>query len=313
MRTLLDAGHEVTVLDSLVRGNREALDQRARFVHGSVGDTDAVSQALESCDAVLHCAGLIEVAESQERAEQYWDANLVQALKLLEVMHGLDRPPALVFSSTAAVYGEPQSTPIPESAPLAPVNTYGATKLAFELAIESYEAAYGLRAIRLRYFNVAGAWSDGSLGEAHDPETHIIPRILSKLAHGTTDFEVYGDDYPTRDGTCVRDYIHVCDLAQAHQLALERLVAGGAGGAFNLGSGEGFTNLEVVRACARVTGRKIDVSVGPRRPGDPAVLVASSSLARDNLGWRPQHTDLDTMIGDAWRWHASHPAGYHSA
>lgn len=311
VRVLLDSGHDVAVLDSLERGNAEALDPRARFFKGSVGDAAAVAEALEGQEAVLHCAGLIEVAESQQAPERYWHANMVEPLVLLDGMRKAGVP-ALVFSSTAAVYGEPESTPILETAALSPVNTYGATKLALEQAIESYERAHGLRAIRLRYFNVAGAWPDGSMGEAHDPETHIVPRILQRLAKGETDFEVYGGDYPTRDGTCVRDYIHVFDLAQAHRLALERLGSGAEGGVYNLGSGEGFTNLEVVAAAGRVTGRRIDVTIGPRRPGDPAVLVASSAEARCVLGWNPERADIETMIGDAWRWHMSHPTGYHS-
>ncbi len=315
-RVLLDAGHAVTVLDSLEHGHREAVDERARFVEGSVGDRAAVRDALEGIDAVLHCAGLIEVGESEKEPARYWSANVAEPLVMLEMMaeFGIQ---ALVFSSTAAVYGEPDSVPIPETALTAPINTYGETKLAFERMIESFARAHGLRSVRLRYFNVAGAWPDGSLGEAHVPETHILPRILGSLAQGTDRFEVFGGDYPTRDGSCVRDYIHVCDLAKAHMLALEyaysddRFDAHSA--VFNLGSGEGFTNLEVVKACAEVTGREVEVVIGDRRPGDPASLVASSERAREVLGWSPERTDLPTMIADAWRWHQTHPEGYRSA
>lgn len=312
VRTLLESGHRVTVLDTLERGHREAVDPRAEFVEGSIADKDAVSSAIEGCDAVLHCAGLIEVAESQSQPERYWQANVAGPLELLHVMaeRGVS---ALVFSSTAAVYGEPETTPIPESARTLPINTYGWSKLAFEAMIESFERAHGLRAVRLRYFNVAGAWPDGSLGEAHEPETHIVPRILRSLAGGQCQFEVFGSDYPTPDGTCVRDYLHVCDLARAHVLALERAHTGQGGEVFNLGSGTGFSNVEVVQACARVTGREVNVTYGPRRAGDPAVLVASSARAEEVLGWRRERGDLDTIVGDAWRWHKSHPGGYQSS
>lgn len=302
VRVLLDAGHDVVVLDSLAKGHREAVDPRARFVHGEVGDPVALDAALPECDGVLHCAGLIEVAESQRAPGPYFDTNVAQPARMLDAMvrHGVG---AIVFSSTAAVYGEPSATPITEDAPTHPVNVYGATKLMFERLLDWYGSAHGLRSVRLRYFNVAGALPDGSLGEAHDPETHIIPRVLMALAGGRRDFEVFGGDYPTPDGTCVRDYIHVCDLAEAHRLALERLAGGGDGGVFNLGNGQGYSNLEVVHACAEVAGREIEVTIGPRRPGDPAVLVASSQRAEHELGWKPAAGDLDTIIGDAWRWH----------
>lgn len=303
-RSMLDVGHEVVVLDSLVHGHHSAVDPRARFVHGDVGDQACVRDALEGCDAVLHCAGLIEVAESQSQPMEYWEANVARPLVLLKGMRerGIG---CLVFSSTAAVYGEPDAIPIPESATTQPVNTYGETKLAFEKVIASATDAYGLRAIRLRYFNVAGAWPDGSLGEAHDPETHIIPRILNSIATQTAEFEVYGSDYDTPDGTCVRDYLHVCDLAQAHRRALEHLVGGGQGGVFNLGSGSGYSNLEVLNACSKAVGSPIEVRFGPRRAGDPARLVASSERARSVLGWAPERADLSTIVADAWRWHSS--------
>ncbi len=304
VRTLLDAGHSVAVLDSLIHGHREAVDPRARFIHGDVGDSESVRDALEGCDAVLHCAGLIEVGESQRDPLAYWDANVARPITLLREMQS-SGVRALVFSSTAAVYGEPEVVPIPEDAAPKPVSAYGETKLAFEKMIVAAEAASDLRAIRLRYFNVAGAWPDGSLGEAHEPETHIIPRIFSSIAEEDLEFEIYGDDYETADGTCVRDYIHVCDLAQAHRLALERLGGGGTGGVFNLGSGSGFSNLEVVTACGKAAQAAIEVTIGPRRPGDPARLVAQSDRARAELGWTPMRTDLATIVEDAWRWHSS--------
>ncbi|MCX8007872.1 MAG: UDP-glucose 4-epimerase GalE [Coriobacteriia bacterium] len=301
VRALLDAGHEVVVLDSLERGRREAVDGRAELVVGDVGDRDAVREALCCCDAVLHCAGYIDVAESVRSPDIYFENNARKPLVLLSQMReaGID---AIVFSSTAAVYGEPELTPIDEDAPLRPVNPYGESKKAFEAALGEASQEWGLRAVVLRYFNVAGAWPDGSLGEAHDPETHLIPRVLHALRDGIREFEVYGHDYPTPDGTCVRDYIHVCDLADAHRAGLERLMRGGSGCICNLGSGAGYTNLQVVAMCGQVTGQEIRVRFGPRRAGDPAVLVASWERARRELGWRARRSDLATIVRDAWAW-----------
>ncbi|MDO8916093.1 MAG: UDP-glucose 4-epimerase GalE [Coriobacteriia bacterium] len=309
VRTLLDAGHEVIVLDTLEKGWREAVDRRARVEAGDVGDRKILDWLLPGCDAVMHLAGYIEVAESQADPGRYFENNVSKPLTLLRAMvdHGVG---ALVFSSTAAVYGIPAVVPILEDAPTLPVNAYGSSKLMFEQQVEWFAAAHGLRAVRLRYFNVAGAWPDGTLGESHDPETHIIPRVLRAMADGQERFEVFGDDYPTPDGTCVRDYIHVCDLAGAHRLALERVGSGGEGGVFNLGNGRGYSNLEVVRACARVSGREVAIDIGPRRAGDPPVLVASHARAQAELGWTPERGDLDTMIEDAWRWHSTNPNGY---
>lgn len=308
VRVLLDAGHDVVVLDTLEKGHDWAVDTRASLRVGDCGEMADLDGVLPGCDAVLHCAGYIEVAESQSDPERYFANNTRRPLALLKAMeaHGVA---ALVFSSTAAVYGEPREVPITEDAPTDPVNVYGASKLQFEQSIERAEGDGALRAIRFRYFNAAGAMPDGTLGEAHDPETHIIPRILSAMASGQDSFEVYGGDYPTPDGTCVRDYIHVLDLAQAHRLGLERLHAGGEGGVFNLGNGVGYSNLEVVGACARVTGREVEVRIGPRRAGDPAVLVASAGRARGELGWAPERGELDVIVGDAWRWHSTRPTG----
>lgn len=301
-RRLLDAGHEVTVLDTLEKGHAEAVDPRATPVIGSVGDPRVLDQLLPGVDAVMHLAGYIEVAESQTCPGRYFQNNVAAPLVMLEAMvrHGV---PALVFSSTAAVYGEPEAVPIKEDAPLRPVNAYGASKLMFEQLLDWYGRIHRLRTVRFRYFNVAGAMPGGLLGEAHDPETHIIPRILIALAHGRGDFEVFGDDYPTPDGTCVRDYIHVLDLAEAHRLGLEWLGDGGEGTVLNLGNGQGYSNLEVVRTCARVAGREVNLTIGPRRAGDPAQLVASSARATEVLGWRPQRGSLDDMVRDAWAWH----------
>lgn len=308
-RALLDAGHECVVLDTLERGHRAAVDSRAEFVEGSIADREALDRLLPGCDAVMHLAGLIEVAESVEQPEMYFRANAAEPAAMLEVMRecGVD---AIVFSSTAAVYGEPREVPILEDAPRNPVNPYGASKLAFEDSLDEAGRIWGLRSIRFRYFNVAGAWPDGSMGENHTPETHIIPRVLEAIRDGQERFEVYGDDYPTPDGTCIRDYIHVLDLAIAHRLGLERLSAGGDGGVFNLGNGRGYSNLEVVSACSRLSGRDVEIAIGPRRAGDPAVLVASAHRARDVLGWAAERGQLDTIVGDAWRWHLEHSHGY---
>lgn len=301
-RHLLDAGYDVVVLDSLVRGSREAVDGRALFLRGEVGDPDALDDALPGCQAVIHLAGRIEVAESQSDPGAYFDANVAQPARMLDSMlkHGVSH---LVFSSTAAVYGEPVQVPITEEAPTHPVNVYGATKLMFERLLDWYGQAHGLRSVRLRYFNVAGALPDATLGEAHRPETHIIPRVLAACAGGTSRFEVFGGDYPTPDGTCIRDYIHVSDLAAAHLLALEHVPETAAGAVFNLGNGRGYSNLEVVRACAEVAQAEVEIVIGPRREGDPAVLVASSEKARRELGWTPVRSDIGQMVDDAWRWH----------
>jgi len=310
-RQLVEAGCEVIVLDSLERGHAEAVDPRATLVKSSVGDADVLDSILPGTDAVIHLAGYIEVAESQADPDLYYRKNLAEPSVMLDriLAHGVRN---LVFSSTAAVYGQPDTVPISEDTPTRPINTYGASKLAFERMIAVAEEAGGLRAVRLRYFNVAGAWPDGSLGEAHDPETHIIPRVLRVAAGAVPRFVVYGNDYDTPDGTCIRDYIHVMDLAEAHRRAAEHLLAGGAPVVCNLGSGNGYSNLEVVRACEEASGTRIDVAFGPRRAGDPARLVATVDRARDVLGWEPRR-DLAEMVGDAWRWHQAHPVGYAEA
>jgi UDP-glucose 4-epimerase len=308
-RLLLDAGHECVVLDTLERGHRAAVDARAEFVKGSIAERDVLDRLFPGCDAVMHLAGYIEVAESVQQPGKYFRVNAVEPTAMLGVMREHDVK-AIVFSSTAAVYGEPDSVPIREDATKAPVNPYGASKLAFEQSLDEAARAWGLRSVRFRYFNVAGAWPDGSMGEDHTPETHIIPRVLRAMRDGQERFEVYGDDYPTPDGTCVRDYIHVLDLASAHLLGLERLGAGEDGGVFNLGNGRGYSNLEVVSACARVSGREVVIAIGPRRAGDPAVLVASADRAHQVLGWSAGRGELDAIVGDAWRWHLEHPDGY---
>jgi UDP-glucose 4-epimerase len=300
---LVDAGHDVTVLDDLSTGHKDAVPERARFVEADLADA-ADDVLAEGFEGVLHFAAKSLVGESVQRPELYWDGNVVTTFRLLEAVrrHGT---PRLVFSSTAATYGEPDQVPIREDAPTRPTNPYGASKLAIDHAIGSYSAAHGLAAVSLRYFNVAGAHD--RFGERHTVETHLIPLVL-QVASGKRDaVQVYGDDWPTPDGTCVRDYIHVDDLADAHLLALEHAQAG-RHAIYNLGSGTGFSVREVVEACREVTGHPIPAHTAPRRAGDPAVLIASSEAAQAQLGWRPRRTDLATIVGDAWRFARSRTA-----
>jgi len=306
-RTFIEAGHEVTVLDSLERGHAAAVDSRATLVQASVGDTEALAHVLPGTDLVLHFAGYIDVAESQAEPDLYFQKNLREPSVMLERMRAFGVR-HLVFSSTAAVYGQPDVIPIVEDAPTVPINAYGTSKLAFEHRIVEAESAADLSAVRLRYFNVAGAWPDGSLGEDHEPETHIVPRLLQAAESGAP-FTVFGDDYPTPDGTCVRDYIHVVDLVEAHLAAAEHLMRGGDGLACNVGGGRGYSNLDLVETCAQVVGQKMDTVFGARRSGDPAALVAAVDRAREVFGWVPRR-DLATMVHDAWRWRTSHPGGY---
>ena len=310
---LIAAGREVIVADNLHTGFREAVHPAARFYELDIRDRGALNTLLEqeSIEGVLHFAACSQVAESMTDPLKYYGNNLGGTIVLLDAMaaHGVDK---IVFSSTAAVYGEPQALPIREDAPTAPTNCYGETKLAMERLMDWTGRASGLRYAALRYFNACGAHPSGAIGEAHDPETHLIPLILQTAAGQRENISVFGADYPTRDGTCIRDYVHVTDLAKAHILALDYLTAGGNSDVFNLGSGTGFTVREVIEAARRVTGRPIPAMLLPRRPGDPAGLVASSEKAKRVLNWTPQHTDLDTILATAWNWHRSHPRGYHT-
>jgi len=306
-RRLLARGHEVEILDDFSTGHRAALPPGAPLHEGRLGDTPFLDGVFaRPFDAVVHFAARSLVGESVAQPLLYWRENVGGTLALLErVARGGAR--VFVFSSSAAVYGEPARVPIPETAPTAPVNPYGRTKLAMETALADAARAHGFAAVALRYFNAAGA-ADG-LGEDHEPETHLIPRLLRSLLDPAVEFRLYGDDYPTPDGTCVRDYVHVADLAQAHALALEW--AGRPGfTALNLGHGRGFSVREVVAAAVEVTGRPLAPPVAPRRPGDPAVLVASHERARELLGWTPARSDLATILTDAWQWHRAHPRGY---
>ncbi|MDF3049198.1 MAG: UDP-glucose 4-epimerase [Pseudonocardia sp.] len=292
---LIDAGHDVVVLDDLSTGHRDAVPDGAHFVEGDIADI-AGDVLAEGFDGVLHFAAKSLVGESVQKPELYWNGNVVKTLRLLDAMvaRGI---PRLVFSSTAATYGEPEQVPIREDAPTQPTNPYGASKLAIDNAIGSYARAHGLAAVSLRYFNVAGA--HGRIGERHVVETHLIPLVLQVAAGQRPQAQIFGDDWPTPDGTCIRDYIHIDDLAVAHLLALT-YAQPGEHAIYNLGSGTGFSVREVVEACRTVTGHPIPVEIGPRRAGDPAVLVASSAAATDALGWRAEKTDLNTIVGDAW-------------
>jgi len=303
---LLDAGHEVVVLDDLSRGHARAVPPGAEHIEVSLNDAETLQEPLAvGIDAVLHFAALSLVAESVEHPERYWRNNVGGTRNLLDAMRA-HRVQRLVFSSTAATYGEPATIPITEDQPPAPVNAYGASKLAVDLMIRDECRAHGLAAASLRYFNVAGASRE--LGEDHEPETHLIPLVLEAASGVRDHIDVFGTDYPTRDGTAVRDYIHIEDLGQAHLLALDRLQPG-THNVLNLGNGDGYTVREVIEAARRVTGREIPVRDEDRRPGDPPELVAANGRAREILRWEPRRS-LDEMIADAWAWHQAHPRGY---
>jgi UDP-glucose 4-epimerase len=309
VKLLLDQGHTVTVLDNLSHGHRVALDSRAHFLEGSTGNQPLVLDLLCSrqIEAVLHFAADIEVAESVADPGRYYLNNFANSVRLLEAMRSADVR-KIVFSSTAAVYGNPERTPIEESAPRQPINPYGRSKLMTEFALEDFSRAHGLGFTILRYFNVAGAMPDGSLGEDHEPESHLIPRLLLAARDGGT-ARIYGSDYPTRDGTCVRDYVHVLDLAQAHLLALDRTEPG-RGAVFNIGSESGFTVREVIATVEKVTGKTLKIMQEERRAGDPAELVASSARLRRELGWKPLFPELEKIVAHAWNWHCKHPRGW---
>jgi UDP-glucose 4-epimerase len=304
---LVEAGHETVVLDNLAKGHRDAVPDGARLVEGDLLDEGFVRETLaEGFDGVLHFAALSLVAESVEEPERYYRNNVGGTLNLLEAMSGAGVS-RLVFSSTAAVYGEPEEVPIPETAATVPTNPYGGSKLAVDGLIAAVSRARGLAATSLRYFNVAGA--SGRFGEDHHPETHLIPLVLQAAAGTRDSVKLFGTDYPTRDGTAIRDYIHVEDLGRAHLMALEAAPPG-EHRVYNLGNGAGFSVLEVVEAARRVTGRHIEAVEAPRRAGDPPALVASSDKIRAELGWKPEKPELEAMISDAWAWMRAHPDGY---
>ena len=308
---LIEAGRDVVVADNLLTGFRAAVHPKARFYQADIRDRAAMDKLFETehIDGVIHFAASSQVGESMKDPLKYYDNNLCGTTTLLRSMvaHGVDK---IVFSSTAATYGEPERVPILETDRTQPTNCYGETKLAMEHMMRWTSRAHGLRYVALRYFNACGAHPYGAIGEAHDPETHLIPLILQVPNGKREKISIFGDDYPTPDGTCIRDYIHVTDLAQAHILALDYLLAGGENNVFNLGNGVGFSVKEVIDVARSVTGHPIPAEVCPRRAGDPAQLVASSDKAKSVLGWKPQFADLNTIVATAWAWHKSHPNGY---
>lgn len=309
VKQLLARGHDVTVFDNLSAGHRKAVPAE-RLISGDLRDIDHLDQILMTSriEAVIHFAALAYVGESVKEPAKYYANNLVYSLGLLDRCrrNGIGK---FVFSSTCAVYGVPAVVPITEAEKQSPINPYGNTKLAVERALADYAAAYPIGFCALRYFNAAGAAPDGSIGEDHDPETHLIPLAISAAMGKRPHLEIFGSDYPTPDGTCVRDYIHVDDLALAHILALDKITAGSAL-AFNVGIGRGYSVREVIRTVEEVTGKKVTVKEGPRRAGDPAELVANADKIRRELGWSPKYTDLKAIVETAWNWHRTHPNGF---
>jgi UDP-glucose-4-epimerase GalE len=308
-KALRQAGHEVVIYDNLAAGHREAT-LGAPLIVGDIADVDAVRRASRDsgATAVMHFAAWLAVADSVTDPVGYYRNNVTGTLGTLEAM-AAEQCRHFVFSSTCAVYGEPIEVPLVETHPTNPINAYGQTKLAVEHALPHMERAYGIRSIRLRYFNAAGADPDGELGEDHSPEVLVIPRAFEAAIAGQPMY-IFGEDYPTPDGTCLRDYIHVTDLADAHVRALARLEAGGPSASYNAGTERPSSVRQVIDAVERVTGHTVIRESAPRRPGDPAVLYASAGRIRQDLGWVPQRADLDVIVGDAWKWHSSHPHGY---
>ncbi len=305
---LLDAGHQAVVFDNLGRGHREAVDGRAKLIVGDLCDAGAIESAMreEKPDAVMHFAAFALVGESMQHPEMYFQNNVVGGLNLVEAMRRAGVP-KIIFSSTCATYGVPESVPMSEDLPQRPANPYGESKLLFEKMLRWYQELHGIQSVFLRYFNACGATE--KFGEDHEPETHLIPNVLRVASGQSPAVSMFGDDYPTPDGTCVRDYIHIVDLAQAHILAL----TGNHSGPFNLGNGSGFSVKEVIDVARAVTGHPIPAHVSPRRPGDPPRLVASAEKARTVLGWKPRLGDIRTIVEHAWAWHRAHPDGYRGA
>jgi UDP-glucose-4-epimerase GalE len=308
-KALHQAGYRVVVYDSFVAGHRGAV-KYGELVDGDITDVAALRSAMRQHEvfAVMHFAAFLDVGESVREPIKYYRNNVGGALSVLEAM-AAESVKHFVFSSTCATYGEPIETPITETHPQKPINAYGESKLAVEKALPHLEVAHGIRWVALRYFNASGADPDGEIGEDHSPEIHIIPRAI-EAAVGGPGLTVFGDDYPTPDGTCLRDYIHVSDLATAHVLALEAIAETGKSGAYNLGTGHPHSVREVIDTVERVTGKKVPWTLGPRRPGDPAVLYAAANKAQNELHWTPRYADLETIVRTAWEWHRAHPHGY---
>ena len=311
VRELLAAGHGVVVLDNLVKGHRTSIPKETPFVHADIRDAAVLAQTFAShaIDAVMHFAAVSEVGESMANPAKYYRDNVAATLSLLESMQAANVR-RIVFSSTAAVYGEPECCPIREDARLCPTNVYGRTKLVIENMLADFAMAYGFSYVALRYFNAAGALPTGGVGEDHAPESHLIPLILKTALGQRPAISIYGTDYPTPDGSCIRDYIHVTDLATAHVLAIEHLQAGGEPRTYNLGSQHGFSVREVVEQAKKITGVDFPVVEAARRSGDPAVLVASSAKFQQDFPWQPRYSDLPTILQTAWDWHRAYPDGY---
>ncbi len=311
---LVEQGHQVSVVDNLQTGHRGAIHKDADFFEGDIRDLTFMTDVLtkQHIEAVIHFAANSLVGESMENPLKYFDNNVYGTQVVLQAMQQADVK-NIVFSSTAATYGEPTQVPITEDMPTVPTNTYGETKLTMEKMMHWCEKAYGIRYVSLRYFNVAGARDDAAIGEDHDPETHLIPIVLQVALDQREHITIYGDDYPTEDGTCIRDYIHVEDLIDAHILAVKYLLDGGDSNIFNLGSSVGFSVKEIVDAARNVTGHPIEAKIGERRAGDPSTLIASSDKAKQFLGWLPKRTEINRILTDAWRWHQAHPRGYEEA
>ncbi|GFR34865.1 UDP-glucose 4-epimerase GalE [Thermobrachium celere] len=310
VKMLNKMGKNVVVYDNLVKGHRAAV-KCPNFVEGDIFDSEKLEWTIKNynIDSVVHFAAYSLVGESMEKPQMYYYNNVQGTLNLLDVMLK-NNVKKLVFSSTAAVYGEPERVPITEDISKNPTNVYGKTKLIMENAMEDYSRSYGLKYIALRYFNACGADVEGDIGEDHSPETHLIPLVLQTCLGKRESIKIFGDDYNTKDGTCVRDYIHVNDLAEAHILALEALYEGKDSNVYNLGNGNGFTVKEIIEAAEEVTGINIKKEIAPRRAGDPAVLIASSDKIKRELNWNPKFTDIKKIIETAWRWHKNHPNGY---
>lgn len=309
---LVEAGKDVVVVDSLVTGHLAAVRKEAKFYQGDLADKDFMRKVFTEnpdIDAVIHFAAFSLVAESMKDPLKYFDNNTAGMVKLLEVMNEFDIK-YIVFSSTAATYGIPEKMPIYEDDPQLPINPYGESKLMMEKIMRWADEAYGIKFVALRYFNVAGAKSDGSIGEDHHPETHLLPIVLQVAMGEREKLQIFGDDYNTPDGTNVRDYVHPFDLADAHILAVDYLRNGNESSAFNLGSSTGFSNLEIVKAAREVTGKEIPAEIAARRGGDPDTLIAASEKARKVLGWKPEFDDIHKIIETAWKWHTTHPQEY---
>ncbi len=323
VKELLTSGNDVLVLDNFSTGHREALDvvqglpevtegrSKLRVINGDTGDRTLLASLLdeESISAIIHLAAYSEVGESMQNPGKYFDNNVARAINVLECM-ALTGVKHIVFSSTAAVYGEPLETPIPETHSTAPTNVYGASKQMVENLLKWYDRIYGVKYISLRYFNAAGADASGLIGEHHEPETHLIPIVMQRILGQRDKLFVYGNDYPTDDGTCVRDYVHVTDLAQAHKLALTALTDGSDSRKYNLGNGNGYSVKEIIDTVADVVGTTIPYKIGERRLGDPAILVASADKIKSELGWKPDYSSLQDIISTAWEWHRRNPFGY---